>query len=99
MKEVILQLIYEAIDETNELLDEDQKLVKQLDTKLYGPGAHLDSIELVNLIVSVEQKIEACFQIEITLADERLMQMKHNPFATIERFVEYVNTIVSEQKK
>ncbi|MEI6347455.1 MAG: hypothetical protein WCP69_05875 [Bacteroidota bacterium] len=99
MKDVILRLIYEAIDETNEMLEEDQKVARRLDAKLYGPGAHLDSIELVNLIVSVEQKIEEFFQIEITLADERVIQMKYNPFVTVEKFAEYVDTIVSEQKK
>ncbi len=98
MKEIVLRFIYEAIDETNEMLDEDHQIVKHLDTKLYGSGSHLDSIELVNLIVSVEQKIEEFYQKEITLADERIMQMNQNPFSTIARFVDYVETIIAENK-
>lgn len=99
MKETIQRLIFEAIDETNELLDEDQKLKKELSTKLYGPGSQLDSLELVNLVISVEQKIEEFYAVEITLADERVMQMKFNPFSNVERFVDYVFEMVSEQKK
>ncbi len=98
MKEIVLRFIYEAIDETNEMLDDDRKILKSLDTKLYGTGSHLDSIELVNLIVAVEQKIEEFFQKEITLADERIMQMTHNPFSNVERFAEYVDMIISEKK-
>lgn len=98
MKEIVLRFIYEAIDETNEMLDEDHQIVKHLDTKLYGSGSHLDSIELVNLIVSMEQKIEEFYQKEITLADERIMQMNQNPFSTIARFVDYVEMIIAEKK-
>lgn len=99
MKETIQRLIFEAIDETNELLDEEQQLKKELSAKLYGPGSQLDSLELVNLVISVEQKIEEFYAVEITLADERVMQMKFNPFSNVERFVDYVFEMVSEQKK
>jgi len=96
MKEIVLRFIYEAIDETNEMLEEEQRIIKDPKTKLYGAGAHLDSIELVNLIVSVEQKIEEFYQKEVTLADERIMQMTYNPFSTISSFATYIEMIINE---
>ena len=96
MKEIVLRIIYEAIDEINEKLDIDQKLAKQPDTRLCGAGVHFDSLELINLIELVEHKIEDFYQEEIVLADERVMQMAYTPFSTISSFAEFVEMKVDE---
>ena len=89
-KEQIAQLIFNAIDEVNQLLPEQEWLVKSIDTVLFGNKGKLDSLGLVNLIVDIEQKIEEAFEIPITLADERALSQKRSPFRTIGTLADYI---------
>lgn len=43
----------------------------------------MDSLGLVTLLVSIEQKIEDEMGINITIADEKAMSLKNSPFRTI----------------
>ncbi len=54
----ILEGIYAAIDEVNEQLPEDQNLEKSLETVLLGSSGKLESVNLVNLLVAIEENIE-----------------------------------------
>lgn len=89
-KKEITKMVFEVIDDINELLPEEQQLKKHSNTVLFGKLGKLDSLGLVNLIVATEQKIEEKFNITITLADERAISKKHSPFNTIESFVNYI---------
>ena len=75
MKEKIQQIIYEVIDENNDQQPDDLQLAKELDTPLYGGEGNLDSLGLVNVVVSIEQKIKAEFGKTVTVADERVMSL------------------------
>lgn len=99
MKEIILRIIYEAIDETNKTLGSDQKIEKCLDTRLSGAGVHLDSIVLIGMIELVERKIEEFYQCEMILAVDPILQMSNNPFATIGSFAGFVESIVDNKNK
>jgi acyl carrier protein len=50
------------------------------ETPIVGPGAVIDSIGVVSLIVDIEQKLEADFQVSVTLASDRAMSQKSSPF-------------------
>ena len=65
------KIVYDSIDELNQQLDDDNKLKKSLDTKLFGGSSKLDSLGLINLIVNIEQNIEDEFDLSLTIADER----------------------------
>ena len=95
-KEQIAQLIFNAIDEVNQLLPEQERLVKSIDTVLFGNKGKLDSLGLVSLIVAIEQKIEEALEIPITLADERAMSQKQSPFRTIGTLADYIDTLLKE---
>lgn len=99
MNEIVLRIIYEAIDELNEKLNCDQKIIKNLNTKLCGAGVHLDSIELINLIELVECKIEEFYQQQILLVDDRTLKMTLNPFSTIFTFAEFVESVLKNKVK
>lgn len=64
--EQITQIICDAIGEVNESLEPEQKT---LDTVLLGESQILDSLGLVNLVVTVEQKIERTLKKKISLFD------------------------------
>jgi len=61
MKKKIENIIYQSIDELNNLLDNDQKLEKSLELKIFGNDSILDSLSSINLIVILEEKINITF--------------------------------------
>ena len=75
-KKKITEAIFEAIDEVNQILPGQKKIGKSLDSELYGLNGMLDSLELVNLIVAVEQYVEDSFGTPIILADQRAMSQR-----------------------
>ncbi len=61
-----------------------------INTALFGQKAAIDSIGLVTIIVSTEQKIEEEFGNAITLADERAMSQKNSPFLSSGFLTNYI---------
>lgn len=96
VKEQLIQVIYEAIDEVNAVLPPEQQLEKSINTVLFGDSGKLDSLGLVNLIVTTEQKVEEQFGVTITLADEKAMSQRNSPFRTVESLAEYIPQIIAE---
>lgn len=95
--ERVLKAISNAIDNMNQLLDKGEKIKKSPQTALFGPSGVLDSLGFVNLIVAVEQKIEEEFGVAITLADERAMSRRNNPFQTIGTLSDYITSLLEEK--
>ena len=97
-KEKVIQAIFRAVDELNQQLPRRQRLRKSVDTFLFGDHGVLDSLGLVNLIVTTEQKIEEEFGIAITLSDEKALSQKDNsPFETIEKLADYISLFLEEK--
>jgi acyl carrier protein len=51
-------------------------------TPIVGPGAVIDSIGVVSLIVDIEQRLEMDHQVSVTLASDKAMSQKNSPFRT-----------------
>ena len=100
MKEKIFQLIFIAIDELNEQRSADNHISKTEDTVILGQDSMIDSLGLVNLIVSLEQSVNDEMDVEITLADERAMMMESSPFRTVRTLADFIeNILVQESRK
>lgn len=95
-KAVITQVVYSAIDELNAQLPAGQQVAKTPDCALFGKHAALDSLGLVNLIVTVEGKVAEDLGAAVTLADERAMSRRNSPFRTVETLVDYIEELLSE---
>ena len=95
--EKIVQAIFDAIDEINEQFPEDKQLKKSIDTVLFGESGKLDSLGLVNLIVTTEQQLEEIFDVTLTLADEKAMSQKNSPFRTVGTLSEYISKLLEER--
>jgi len=93
-KNKIIEIIYNIVDEINSESSSEEKIQKSLDTVLYGGNNNLDSLGLVDFIVSVEQKIEDVLKTTIDLTDDRAMSQKQSPFRTIGSLVDYINEII-----
>lgn len=75
--DVVLGCLREAVEQASG----DASAVME-DTPIVGPGAVLDSIGVVSLIVDIEQRLEMDHQVSVTLANDRAMSQKNSPFRT-----------------
>ena len=94
----IYKSIYKSIDEVNSQMSKEEQLIKSPDTVLYGESSSIDSIGLINIIVTVEQNIEDDFEKSITLADQKAMSQKQSPFKTVESLAKYIQILFEEKK-
>jgi acyl carrier protein len=98
MRNKILALIFNSIDELNSQSGLDSQLSKTKETVIFGKASPLDSLGLVNLIVSLEQAINDEFNLEITLADERAMSLENSPFKTVSTLADYILLLLKEKE-
>jgi len=75
--EVVLGCLRDAVEQTGG----DASTVLE-DTAIVGPGAVVDSIGVVMLIVDIEQRLELDHLVSLTLASDRAMSQKNSPFRT-----------------
>ena len=95
-KSAIIEIVYQIIDTINE--EENLNIPKDNQAKLFGRGGNLDSLGLVNLIVSVEEKINNKFGVAISLVDEKAMSQKNSPFLNIDSLSSYILLLIAESK-
>jgi|ERR1035437_2234713 acyl carrier protein len=98
MKEKIIEIIYNSIDEINAIREPEVHLEKNYQTVIYGHSGKLDSLGLVNLIVSLEEAINDTLNVEITLADERAMSMETSPFKTVLSLADFILLLINEKQ-
>ncbi len=66
------------------------------ETVIVGPGAVLDSITVVSLIVDIEQRLEMEHDVSITLASERAMSQRSSPFRNASVLADHVLAVIAE---
>lgn len=93
----IKKIIFQAIDEINLDLPKNKQVSKTETTQLFGSQSPLDSLELVNLIVSIEDKIDTEFDKTITIANEKAMSMKNSPFRDVKSLTDFILTLLDEE--
>lgn len=95
-KNEITEIIYNCIDEINEI--NELNISKSTDTRLFGRESELDSLGFVNLLVSVEERINIVCDAPIVIADEKAMSQKNSPFRTIETLADYLFELITTSK-
>lgn len=66
------------------------------DVRLIGRDGALDSLKLVSLVVTVEQRIEERFGKRLVLVDERAMSQNASPFRTLGALADYIVELLAE---
>ena len=97
MKDKIIKLVVESLNELKEVNDVDFELKK--DTVLLGDGAVMDSFDFVNFVAILEEKIANEFDKTITLVSEKAFSKKYSPFKTVDRIVDYIIELLNEAEK
>ncbi len=75
----------------------DKDITSTPDTKLFGNDGILDSMGLVNLVVSLEERIQEEYDVAITLADESAMSLSKSPFLTVASLADYIEELLREE--
>ena len=94
--ERVSKAVFSAVDELNTQLPAGVSVEKSLDAPLYGVGGKLESLDFVTLIMEVEEKINAEFGTDITIADENLLSKAKSPFSTLRTLIEYLEELLKQ---
>ena len=95
-KDEIIEAIYKSIDEISE--QNSSNIIKNPGTELFGLNSELDSLGLVHMITSVEEKLEEATGNYVAIADERAMSLEHSPFKTVDSLANYIDSLVNAGK-
>jgi len=95
--ERISKAVYSAVDDLNDQLPKGVQIDKSLDAPLYGASGKLESLDFVTLIMEVEEKINAEFGTDITIADDNLLSKEKSPFSTLRTLIEYLHELLNKE--
>lgn len=98
MNEEVYSLIVNTIMEFNDELENRIDLSNGVDTELFGGSSSLDSLELVNLIVGIEENIAVRLKKNITITSEKAMSQNVSPFKTVGTLTKYVDELLNLQQ-
>jgi acyl carrier protein len=96
-QERIAIAVYAAVDELNEQFPANSQIDKSVDAPLYGAGGKLESLDFVTLIMEVEEKINAEFGTDITIADDNLLSKEKSPFSTLGTLLAYLDEVLKDK--
>jgi acyl carrier protein len=91
----ILSLVIDAASELNQSLASPIALSEGESAVLYGHQGVLDSLELVNFILLVEERILDATGAPITLAEDRAMSQFRSPFRSVGSVTDYIQTLAA----
>ena len=96
ISKIVISCIKEALEEQ----DDKYPFIPEITTLtiLIGKNGILDSHALVSAIVNIEESLDEEYGILITLADEKAMSQERSPFMTVNALIEYITTLINEQK-
>lgn len=95
-KDSVQAIIFQALNNINDERGPDEQLVVDLDTRLFGSDAVLDSLSLVSVIVDVEAAVSDASGRDLSLTDDRAMSQPVSPFSDVNALTAYILQLLSE---
>lgn len=96
MNNQIFEIVINTINEFNEELDNKIDISNGRESELFGGNSAVDSLELVNLIVVIEENISEKFNKNITITSEKAMSRFTSPFKNVGTITDYIEEILNE---
>lgn len=93
----ITDIVLKTLHELGEDIGVDELKTADEKTRLFGTKSALDSINLVNFIADVEERISDQFKIEIVLANQSAISRTHSPFRRVSSCIDYIMELISER--
>lgn len=97
MKKEVIQIILNVCIELNEQLRNKIEISKGEDAALFGNDGVLDSLGLINLVVSTESEIERKYGKNLTLIDGNPISQENSHFSTVSTFASYLTDLLTKQ--
>ena len=95
-KDAVQTIILLALQNINDERGPDEQLEVDLNTRLFGTDAVLDSLSLVSVIVDLEAAISDASGRDISLTDDRAMSQAVSPFSDVSTLTDYIFLLLSE---
>jgi acyl carrier protein len=96
MNNKIFEIVITTISEYNETLDNKIDISNGRESEIFGGNSLVDSLELVNLIVEIEENISEKFNKNITITSEKAMSRITSPFKNVGTITDYIEEILNE---
>ena len=90
-KEIATKLIFKGIKDYNTQVNKKNQLPISVELELFSENGVLDSLGLVNLIMSIEEQFEDYLDTSIVIADEKAMSQKNSPFQSVQSMADYLS--------
>lgn len=97
-KDRVEALVLESLGETRGQLGISGPVQPTGDTMLFGLGGELDSLGLINLVTSLEERISDELGVQVALTDERALSQEHSPFRTVTALADYISQLLNEER-
>src|SRR5688572_3385540 len=101
-KEEILEIVYTAIDDFNEMQDEDEQLEKQPGAILFSrPGytekGVLDSMGIVNLLISIDEALDSDQRtVDLSFDINHILENKEQILHNIDSLVNHIHGLTQK---
>ena len=98
-KQRILDCIFQAIDEVNARLPDEQQIEKSIDAVWVGPLSSLDSLALTFFIVAMEKRIRDQFGIALVIASQSINSHERSPMRSAPALIEYIFYLLEKNRE
>jgi hypothetical protein len=95
--EDVLPVVYKALEELNQQRSRNQRLPASPDCVLYGESGNLNSLEMSNFIVFMEQLVQEQFGAEIDLTEHDPFSAESGHMRTAGTLAAHISNLVREQ--
>lgn len=92
----LLELVQSVLKELGEDLGKEEFLQTDESTPLFGARSSLDSMNLVNVITDIEERLSDDYAIHITLANASALSRTRSPFRRVGACVDYIMELIEE---
>lgn len=96
-RHTVLALLQTVLKELGEDLGKDTLLQTDERTPLFGSRSDLDSMNLVNIITEIEERLSDDYDINITLANASAMSRTRSPFLRVGSCVDYIMELIEKE--
>ena len=90
------KIILASIDEVNAARPAADRIKPEVETVLFGPEGTLDSLGLVELIVTIEERANREFGVGVSLASDQALSQARSPFHTVRSLSEFLSRLSQE---
>jgi len=95
--EDVLPVVYKALNELNQQRSRDKRLQASPDCVLFGEKGNLNSLELANLIVLMEQTVQETFGTEIDLTEHDPFSLENGHMRTAGTLASHISTLMRRE--